>query len=619
MKRHRDGSWSDKPAAAIEKTMTVPWLLSRRAARTPDDVCVERRSELGAAWVEVRAGEFEEDVIRAARGLVGMGLQPGQTVAILGATSYEWSLLDMAVQYAGGVVVPIYESASAEQIRWILADSAVRLVLTDTAAHAGLVESVRTPGLLASVVYDADGMTRLYAAGADVPESEVLERKEALTSDDLVTVIYTSGTTGNPKGVELTHGNFVASALNILVSEREVIDTPDARVLLFLPLAHIMARIVFVYAIAGRGRIGHVPNVRNLLADIQAFSPTALLCVPRVLEKVYNAAEAKTRGMRLKAFRWAARVAVDNSRKSFHGPVFGLKREIARSLVWDRLTQALGPDCRFAISAGAPLSKRLGHFYRGIGLTVIEAYGLTESTGPAAANRPGRVVMGSVGQPIPAGAVKIAKDGEVLLKGPHIFRGYRNDPQATADAVDRDGWFHSGDIGTIDKHGFATITGRKKELIVTAGGKNVAPAVLEDRLRGHPLVSQVVAVGDGRPFVGALVTLDSEMLPGWLRNHGLPRMDAASAAGHPRVLEALQRAVDRTNAQVSRAESIRKFVIVPGDFTEDNGLLTPSMKVKRDEVLRRYASTVDGLYRDARGPQAGGGRRKRGARRGGRS
>ena len=378
MKRHRDGSWSDKPAAAIEKTMTVPWLLSRRAARTPDDVCVERRSELGAAWVEVRAGEFEEDVIRAARGLVGMGLQPGQTVAILGATSYEWSLLDMAVQYAGGVVVPIYESASAEQIRWILADSAVRLVLTDTAAHAGLVESVRTPGLLASVVYDADGMTRLYAAGADVPESEVLERKEALTSDDLVTVIYTSGTTGNPKGVELTHGNFVASALNILVSEREVIDTPDARVLLFLPLAHIMARIVFVYAIAGRGRIGHVPNVRNLLADIQAFSPTALLCVPRVLEKVYNAAEAKTRGMRLKAFRWAARVAVDNSRKSFHGPVFGLKREIARSLVWDRLTQALGPDCRFAISAGAPLSKRLGHFYRGIALTVIEAYGLTE-------------------------------------------------------------------------------------------------------------------------------------------------------------------------------------------------------------------------------------------------
>ncbi|MDO4887307.1 MAG: AMP-dependent synthetase/ligase [Actinomycetaceae bacterium] len=615
MKKHRDGSWSDKPAAHVKPHMTVPWLVSRRAEHYPGDICIERRSQLGTSWIKVTTADFERDIVRAARGFVGLGLQPGQTVALFGATSYEWSLLDMAAQYAGLVVVPIYESNSAEQIRWILEDSNIRLVLTDTVAHASLVDSVAPPDLLPTVIYDADGMTKLHAAGAEVDAAEVLARKNALRADDLATVIYTSGTTGQAKGVELTHANLVASVLNILASEREIIDVPEARVLLFLPLAHVMARVVVLYAVAGRGRIGHVPNIKNLLTDIQTFSPTVLLAVPRVLEKVYNAAEAKARGRKLAVFRWAAQVAVDNSSRSFHGPVFALKRRLARRLVWQRITAALGENCTFAISAGAPLGKRLGHFYRGIGLTVIEAYGLTESTGPATANRVGSIVMGSVGQPIPSASVKIADDGEVLLKGPHIFRGYHNNPEATAAVIDEHGWFHSGDIGEIDKHGFTFITGRKKELIVTAGGKNVAPAVLEDKLRSHPLVSQVVAVGDRRPFVGALFTLDAEMLPGWLASHGLPNMDVAAASRHPQVLAALQRAVDRTNAQVSRAESIRKFTVIAGDFTEDNGLLTPSMKVRRGDVLERYAQDIDDLYGDAgekrgKGKEAGSGKDK---------
>ena len=600
MKKHRDGSWSDKPVAAIKSHMTVPWLLARRAAKAPDGVCIERRTEIGASWVKITAAEFESDVIQAARGLIGLGLKPGEAVSIFGATSYEWSLLDMAALYAGLTVVPIYESSSAEQIRWIVSDADVRLVLTDSAAHAAAVESVKTPGLMPTVVYDSDGLQQLYAAGSKIEEARVLERKNALTGEDTATIIYTSGTTGNPKGVELTHGNIAAITMSTLAAEGPIIDRGDSRILLFLPLAHVMARVVFYFAVAGRGRVAHVPNVKHLLTDIQSFEPSALLCVPRVLEKVYNAAEAKVRGLRLKIFRWAAHVAVRNSRKRFHGPLFLLQRALARTLVWKKITAALGSNCRYAISAGAPLGKWLGHFYRGIGLSVIEAFGLTETSGPSTANRPGAFKMGTVGQPVPGTAVKIADDGEILLKGPHIFRGYHNNPSATSEAFEK-GWFRTGDVGAIDKNGFLSVTGRKKELIVTAGGKNVAPAVLEDKLRGHPLISQVVAVGDKRPFVAALITLDADMLPGWLRGHGLPHMDAASAARHPAVLEALQRAVDRTNEQVSRAESIRKFTVVNGDFTEENGLLTPSMKVKRADVLERHADVVEGLYANPHG------------------
>ncbi len=597
MKKHADGSWSASPVITMEPHKTVPWLIETRAKRRPDSVCIERKSRFGSRWLPVTAAEFDKSIRRVARGLLGVGITPGASVAIFGATSYEWSLLDMAALSIGVVVVPIYESDSAEQIRWILEDSEVRLVFADNAAHAELVESVRTDNLLPTMLMDEDGFAALYEAADTVSEGTALVQREAVTSDTLATIIYTSGTTGRPKGVELTHGNMVFSALTVIKHERAIINQETSRVLLFLPLAHIMARIVFLYGVAGKGRIGHVANTNSLIADLQGFKPTALLVVPRVLEKVYNAAEAKTGGgAKLKIFRWAVQVAVENSEKSHHGPVFRVKRAIANRLVWSKLTAVLGSDCHFAVSAGAPLGKRLGHVFRGIGLTVIEAFGLTETTGPATVNHPDALVMGSVGQPLPGTSVRVTDDGEVYLRGPHIMRGYHNNPEATAEVIDADDWFHTGDVGELDSKGFLTITGRKKELIVTAGGKNVAPAILEDKLRGHPLISQVVVIGDQRPFISALLTLDSEMLPGWLASHDLASMDVAEASRHPEVLAALQRAVDRTNAQVSRAESIRKFSIISGDFTQENGLLTPSMKVKRERVLERHSAAIEDIY-----------------------
>lgn len=597
MKKHADGSWSANPVTTMEPFKTVPWLIETRAKRRPDSICIERKSRFGSRWLPVTAAEFEKSIHRVARGLLGVGVTPGESIAIFGATSYEWSLLDIAALSVGIVVVPIYESDSAEQIRWILEDSNIRRTFADNAAHAELVESVRTDTLLPTMLMDEDGFAALYEAADTVTEEAALIQREAVTAETLATIIYTSGTTGRPKGVELTHGNLVFSTLTVLKHERAIINEETSRVLLFLPLAHIMARIVFLYGVSGKGRIGHVANTNSLIADLQGFKPTALLVVPRVLEKIYNAAEAKTGGgAKLKIFRWAVQVAVENSEKSLHGPIFRIKRSLANRLVWSKLTAVLGSDCHFAVSAGAPLGKRLGHVFRGIGLTVIEAFGLTETTGPATLNHPTALVMGSVGRPLPGTSVRLMDDGEVFLRGPHIMRGYHRNPEATSSVIDEDGWFHSGDVGAIDSKGFLTITGRKKELIVTAGGKNVAPAVLEDKLRGHPLISQVVVIGDQRPFISALMTLDAEMLPGWLATHNLPPMDVAETSHHPDVLAALQRAVDRTNSQVSRAESIRKFSIVSGDFTEENGLLTPSMKVKRERVLARYAGAIENIY-----------------------
>lgn len=597
MKKKHDGSWTAEATVSLEPHMTVPWLIDHRARVRPESVCIERKSRFGSLWQPVTISEFDKSIRRVSRGLLGLGIEPGETVAIFGATSYEWSLLDMAALSVGIVVVPIYESDSAEQIQWILEDSAIRVVFTDTAAHAELVESVRTPSLRPTILLDDDGLSTIYEAANTISDSTMSNRREELSSDSLATIIYTSGTTGRPKGVELTHGNLVFSVLTILKLEREIINLESSRVLLFLPLAHIMARIVFLYGLAGKGRIGHVPNTNNLIADLQGFKPTALLVVPRVLEKVYNAAEAKSGGgTKLKIFRWAAQMAVENSERAHHGPFFRVKRSLARKLVWSKMTAILGEDCHYAVSAGAPLGKRLGHVFRGIGLTVIEAFGLTETTGPATVNRPDAFVMGSVGQTIPGTALRLTGDGEVLVRGPHIMRGYHRNTEATAQVIDSDGWFHTGDVGTISSKGFLSITGRKKELIVTAGGKNVAPAVLEDKLRGHPLISQVVVVGDKRPFISALLTLDPEMLPGWLNSHGLPAMDVDEASRNPEVLAALQRAVDRTNGQVSRAESIRKFTIISGDFTQENGLLTPSLKVKRNRVLVKYSDAIAAIY-----------------------
>ncbi|GIG38371.1 AMP-dependent synthetase/ligase [Cellulomonas phragmiteti] len=581
-------------------------MLAARLARDPDDVFAERPDGPGGAWQPVTVAAFVSQVRAIAKGLVASGLEPGDRVAIMSRTRYEWTLVDFAVWAAGGVGVPVYETSSAEQVRWIASDSGVRLAVVETPAHAAVVGQVRDdlPGLTEVLVIDDDAVGTLEARGADVPDSEIDRRSTLARGDDLATVIYTSGTTGRPKGVELTHGNFVELCRNGAVGLAEVVSKPTSRTLLFMPLAHVFARFIQVLCVESGAVMGHAPDTRNLLPDLASFRPTYLLAVPRVFEKVYNSAEQKAgSGTTLRIFRWAAKVAITYSRalETPGGPGAALRAQhrVADRLVHRKLRAALGGRAEFAVSGGAPLGERLGHFYRGIGVHVLEGYGLTETSAATAVNRPGLTKIGTVGPPMPGTSLRVDDEGHIWVAGPHVFRGYRHMPEETAQTL-VDGWLRTGDIGTLDEDGYLRITGRSKEIIVTAGGKNVAPAVLEDRLRGHPVVSQVVVVGDQRPFIGALVTLDAEMLPGWLAMHGLPAMDVAAAAAHPQVLEALDRAVDRANEVVSRAESIRKIAVLTTDFTEANGYLTPSMKVKRAAVLQDFAHEVDGLYVDTR-------------------
>jgi len=590
-----------------DPTLTVPGLLLRRLARGASSVIFERSTGLGGSWAPVTVAEFVREVTALAKGLVARGLEPGDRVAIMSRTRYEWTLTDFAVWFAGGVGVPVYETSSAEQVEWILASSGASAAVVETAAHAAVVGQVRdrVPALRDVLVIDEGALAGLVTEGADVPDAEIERRRSLATADDLATIIYTSGTTGRPKGVELTHGNFVDNARNGVASLTEVCAVPGSRTLLFMPLAHVFARFIQMVAIEAGSPLGHTPDTRNLLADFASFRPTYILAVPRVFEKVYNSAEQKAgHGAKLKLFRWAAKVSITYSRalETPSGPSAQLKaaHALATTLVLRKLKDAMGGNLRYAVSGGAPLGERLGHYYRGLGLVVLEGYGLTETTAPSAVNRPGLIKIGTVGPAYPGGSLRVDDDGNVFVKGPHVFRGYHDDPAATAEVLDADGWFATGDIGTLDDDGYLRLTGRAKELIVTAGGKNVAPAVLEDRFRGHPLVSQVVVVGDGRPFIGALVTLDADMLPGWLSMHGLPPMDVRAAGRHPEVLAALDRAAERANEAVSRAESIRKVRVLEGDFTEANGYLTPSLKVKRALVLKDFAADVDELYVDTR-------------------
>ena len=592
---------------APDPEASICTLLAARLARDPDGTLAERPTGPDGAWQPVTVAAFAAEVRAVAKGLVAAGVEPGDRVAIMSRTRYEWTLVDLAVWTAGGVGVPVYETSSAEQVRWIASDSGVRLAVVETAAHAAVVAQVRDdlPGLTEVLVLDDDALGTLVARGADVDDAEIDRRSTLARGDDLATVIYTSGTTGRPKGVELTHGNFVELCRNGAVGLAEVVSKPTSRTLLFMPLAHVFARFIQVLCIESGAVMGHAPDTRRLLPDLASFRPTYLLAVPRVFEKVYNSAEQKAgSGARLRLFRWAAKVAVEYSRalETPGGPGAGLRVQhaLADRLVHGKLRAALGGRAEFAVSGGAPLGERLGHFYRGIGVHVLEGYGLTETSAATAVNRPGLTKIGTVGPPMPGTSLRVDDDGQIWVAGPHVFRGYRHQPEETAEAL-VDGWLRTGDIGTLDDDGYLRITGRSKEIIVTAGGKNVAPAVLEDALRGHPLVSQVVVVGDQRPFIGALVTLDADMLPGWLGMHGLPEMDVPAAAAHPQVLEALDRAVERANEAVSRAESIRKIAVLTTDFTEANGLLTPSLKVKRQAVLQAYADQVEELYVDTRG------------------
>ncbi|GEL94418.1 AMP-dependent synthetase/ligase [Cellulomonas composti] len=593
------------PESPADEPANIPGLLARRLARDPDGTLIERAGADGA-WTPVSVHAFVGQVTAVAKGLVARGITPGDRVAIMSRTRYEWTLLDFAVWAAGAVGVPVYETSSAEQARWICADAGVRLALVETPAHAAVLATVRDdlPGLVDVLVIDEGAVEALVTDGAGVPDAEIARRSALAGRDDLATVIYTSGTTGRPKGVELTHGNFVSLTLLGVQGLGEVCAQPHSRTLLFMPLAHVFARFIQVLCVPSGAVLGHTPDTRNLLPDLAAFQPTFVLAVPRVFEKVYNSAEQKAGGgTRLRVFRWAARVAIAYSRAldTPAGPSASVRAQhaLAGRLVHARLRQALGDRAEFAISGGAPLGERLGHFYRGIGVRVLEGYGLTETTAPTAVNRPERTKVGSVGPAFPGTELRVDDAGEIWVSGPHVFRGYRHDEEATRAAL-VDGWFRTGDIGHLDEDGYLFITGRSKELVVTAGGKNVAPAVLEDRLRGHPLVSQVVVVGDGRPFIGALVTLDEEMLPGWLANHGLPELTVDDARTNPVVLDALDRAVARANEVVSRAESIRKITVLPGDLTEANGYLTPSLKVKRAAVLQDFAAEIDELYVDTR-------------------
>ncbi|TFV52228.1 AMP-dependent synthetase/ligase [Blastococcus sp. TF02A-35] len=560
------------------------------------------RRRVDGQWRDVTWQEFLDQVTGVAKGLVAAGVAAGDRVGLQAKTRYEWTVFDYAIWTAGAVVVPIYETSSADQVAWILSDSGATAIVVEREEHATAVDSVRdqAPELRSVYVIEDDAVGTLTQAGRDVPDSELEARRKTLGAESLATLIYTSGTTGRPKGCELTHGNFLFEIDNgITLLDRFM--GVQGSLLLFIPLAHVLARVLQVGAIKNRTVIGHTPDVKNLVEDLGEFKPTFVLAVPRVFEKVFNSAKAKAEGDgKGKIFDKAAQVAIDWSRAQDNGGAgLGLKVQHALfdKLVYGKLRAALGGRCLGAISGGAPLGERLGHFFRGIGVTVFEGYGLTETTAAASVNHDAALKIGTVGQPLPGVSFAVADDGELLIRGGIVMRGYWKNEDATKEAIDADGWFHTGDLGEIDNEGFVKITGRKKEILVTAGGKNVAPAVLEDRIRAHRLVSQCIVVGDQRPFIAALITLDEEALPQWLQSKGKDAgLTADQLREDPEVLAEIEAAVKDANKAVSQAEAIKKWTVLATDFTEDNGMLTPSLKLKRNVVLKEFGSEVDALY-----------------------
>jgi long-chain acyl-CoA synthetase len=576
-------------------------LVRRNAAQHPDTAVIGRKDASGQ-WRDVTAAVFSAEVRAAAKGLIAAGVQPGDRVALMSRTRYEWTLLDFAVWSAGAVTVPVYETSSQSQVEWILGDSGAVAVIVESAAHESAVESVRErlPQLKHVWRIDAGAVDALTSSGSDISDTVVEERAASAGADSPATIVYTSGTTGRPKGCVLSHRSFFAECGNVVERLAPLFRTGHSSVLLFLPLAHVFGRLVEVASVMAPIRLGHVPDVKNLTDDLQGFRPTLILGVPRVFEKVYNSARATAQaGGKGKIFDRAAATAIEYSKAldTAAGPSLRLRfsHKVFDRLVYGKLRTVLGGRATHAISGGAPLGERLGHFYRGIGFTVLEGYGLTESCAATAFNPWDRTKIGTVGQPLPGSTVRIADDGEVLLYGEHVFTGYWNNAAATAEAM-ADGWFHTGDLGALDEDGYLSITGRKKEIIVTAGGKNVAPAVLEDRIRAHALVAECMVVGDARPFVAALVTLDEEFLPRWAEQHGKAGRSVAELADDPDLLAAVQRAVDEGNAAVSQAESVRRFRILPVQFTQESGHITPSLKLKRAVVAEDFADEIEKLY-----------------------
>jgi long-chain acyl-CoA synthetase len=592
--------FSVPPVATIGDATNLTDPVWDNARDAPAAVQFARRGPAG--WQDVTCAEFRDEVAAVAAGLIAAGLAPGERVALMSKTRYEWTLFDYAIWTAGAVTVPIYETSSAEQIRWVLADSGAAACVVESARHAATVDGLRdqVPDLRRVWQIEAGAVAELVAAGAEVPAGEVERRRRSAGADDIATVIYTSGTTGRPKGCVLTHRNISTDVANAVPGLASLFQE-GASTLLFLPLAHAFARLIQACVVYARCRTGHAPDVKNLVADLTEFRPSFLLSVPRVFEKVYNTAQQRAHAEGKGAiFDRAERVAVAYSEaveRGGAGPLLRLQHRLFDRLVYGRLRAALGGRCTAAISGGAPLGPRLAHFFRGIGVTVLEGYGLTETSPAVAVNLFEAVRIGTVGRPLPGVTVRIADDGEILLRGDVVFRGYWHNDAATAEMIDEDGWLHSGDLGDLDGDGYLRITGRKKEIIVTAGGKNVAPAVLEDRLRAHPLISQCVVVGDRRPFIAALVTIDEEAWPSWLAANGKPAGRAVADLRDDETLRAeIQRAVDGANEAVSAAEAIKVFRILPHDWSEETGEITPSLKVKRNVVLKEYADEIAAIY-----------------------
>jgi long-chain acyl-CoA synthetase len=574
-------------------------LIAERAWFEPERITMSR--PLGDGWQSVTAREVDEEVRATAKGLIAAGIQLGDRVAIMARTRYEWTILDFAIWYAGAVVVPIYDTSSAEQIDWILNDSSTVGIIVETPALRELVQTVQPAHTKHVWVMTEDVLTVLRNAGAQVSDDEIERRRAALGPDTLATLIYTSGTTGKPKGVSLTHGNFLAECGNVVQGASDLFLKPGGSTLLFLPVAHVFGRMVQIGAINSGLHLAHCSDpVGRLPIDLASFKPTFVLAVPRIFEKIYNGAEARAEAAgKGKIFRKAAETAVAYSEamdKKRISPLLTLKHGLFDKLVYSKIRAGMGGRVEAAISGGAPLGVRLGHFYRGAGVTILEGYGLTETTAGATLNLTGAHRVGSVGRPIPGTSIKIAEDGEVLIRGAIVMGGYWQNDAANAEVFDSEGWFKSGDLGKLDDEGFLYIVGRKKEIIVTAGGKNVAPAVLEDRLRAHPLVSQCLVVGDNQPFIAALVTIDQDALKGWVTNHKKDGASMADLANDPDLIAVIQTAVDDANKAVSKAESIRKFTILATDFTIAGGHLTQKLSIKRHVVAKEFAKEIDQLF-----------------------
>ena len=577
-------------------------LLAKRVEATPDRALFSVPQ--GDGWRDITAADFETAVIALAKGFAAAGIQPGEKVGFLARTTYEWSLVDFALFYAGAVMVPIYETSSPSQIQWILEDSGAIALLVESPEHFARVDEVRGDLPLLREVWQLHlgAIDTLTAQGASVSDEEIQRRRNLAVGSDIATLIYTSGSTGRPKGCVLTHSNFVELSRNSAKALDEVVQTPGSSTLLFITTAHVFARFISILNVHAGVRTGHQPDTRQLLPALGSFKPTFLLAVPRVFEKVYNSAEQKAEaGGKGKIFRAAADVAIEHSRLLEEGKKipFGTKLKFAlfNKLVYSKLREAMGGNVVYAVSGSAPLGARLGHFFHSLGVVILEGYGLTETTAPATVNLASKSKIGTVGPALPGVGVRLADDGEIEVRGINVFKEYWNNPEATAEAFSDGGWFHTGDIGSFDADGFLTITGRKKEIIVTAGGKNVAPAALEDPIRANPIVGQVVVVGDQRPFISALVTLDPEMLPTWLANNGLDeKMTLAEASTNAQVRAEVQRAVDAANERVSRAESIRKFTILDSEWTEASGHLTPKLSIKRNIIMNDFADEISAIY-----------------------